>query len=291
MSVLLHDSNLQVSDILGNQRLFVSGEPLTPNDWSVIFDTHKITKVIRCLPNKLNPENNPAEALLVKKLSSTSSKIDRNQNDEDENVSENILHVPVHDMPIESILPHFARAKEFVEKNLLPSSSQQQEKEKEEERLLIFCQQGVSRSVSVTLSILVALGRKLLPENHHQNLDDDEKKSSSFMFLNEALEIVKRARPQIRPNIGFIQQLAEWEKLQFLEDNQNRNESKLFDVDEHCLQGYKKRFGGQVSEEVLREIFEKNKKTKNAAYMQQLIFDHLIEVNSSSDENDRKKVK
>ena len=56
-------------------------------------------------------------------------------------------------------------------------------------------------------------------------------------------------------------------------------DDKSFNVDDYCFESYKKRFASQISEEELRKVFDQNKKPRNAAYMQQLVFDRLIEMN------------
>merc|ERR1719229_841725 len=86
--------------------------------------------------------------------------------------------VPVGDNATERLLPHFQDAWNFLERVRI----------REDGGVLVHCQQGVSRSVSMVLSYLMKYYR---------------------MTFDEALALAKAARKQACPNDGFEAQLRE----------------------------------------------------------------------------------
>ena len=58
--------------------------------------------------------------------------------------------------------------------------------------VLVHCVAGVSRSATICLAYLVS-------HNH--------------MSLQQAWQHVKKVRPWVKPNKGFLQQLSDWEKM------------------------------------------------------------------------------
>lgn len=58
-------------------------------------------------------------------------------------------------------------------------------------KVLVFCFKGISRSATIVLAFLIW---------------------KYSWTVNEALQTIRRARPQVSPNLGFMFQLYEWEK-------------------------------------------------------------------------------
>lgn len=92
------------------------------------------------------------------------------------------LHVHVHDSPEADLASHFDRVVPWVKKQL---------ERPEPPQILIYCQKGVSRSCTVTLVLLLHL---------------------KGWTLYEAWRHVKMRRPAVRPNPGFLRQLAAYER-------------------------------------------------------------------------------
>ena len=91
------------------------------------------------------------------------------------------LHLPVSDKCSSTLSAYFAQTNAFI-KDCLSS---------ETNALLIHCKCGVSRSSTVLLAFLVQVRR---------------------MTLSNALNLVRKKRRRIRPNIGFFLQLLSVEK-------------------------------------------------------------------------------
>lgn len=86
-------------------------------------------------------------------------------------------HIPCKDLPFFDIKQHFDEAYEFIDNARDVKGN-----------ILVHCAAGVSRS-GIIVAMYVA--RKL------------------NMSAEEALEFVKKRRPKVQPNIGFIEQLLE----------------------------------------------------------------------------------
>ena len=91
------------------------------------------------------------------------------------------LHLPVSDKCSSLLSSYFAQTNAFIE-NCLSSQTN---------ALLIHCKCGVSRSPTVLLAYLVHVRR---------------------MTLSAALNLVRKRRRRIRPNVGFFLQLLQVEK-------------------------------------------------------------------------------
>lgn len=88
------------------------------------------------------------------------------------------MQLPILDSPKFDILAHLPRAVDFVDDALSGGG-----------RVLVHCQAGISRSATVVAAYLIA-SRGVSPQT--------------------ALEIIRKARPCIQPNFGFIKQLDVW---------------------------------------------------------------------------------
>lgn len=88
------------------------------------------------------------------------------------------LHVSILDLPEESLSSHFPICFQFIDAAFVDG------------RVLVHCNAGISRSVSIVVAYLMS--------RHCQS-------------LSEALKIVKTARPRARPNEGFLKQLQIFE--------------------------------------------------------------------------------
>ena len=92
------------------------------------------------------------------------------------------LHLPVSDKCSSTLSSYFAQTNAFIE-NCLSS---------ETNALLIHCKCGVSRSSTILLAFLVHVKR---------------------MTLSTALNLVRKKRRRIRPNIGFFCSYYKWKKI------------------------------------------------------------------------------
>lgn len=90
------------------------------------------------------------------------------------------LDVPILDLPEEVLSDHFQPCFTFIDRAL----------EIPENKVLVHCNAGISRSVSIITAYLM---------------------SSNKWSLEKALEVVKTARPRARPNEGFMKQLKMYE--------------------------------------------------------------------------------
>eukprot|EP00795_Rhopilema_esculentum_P011452 gene11452-21657_t len=86
--------------------------------------------------------------------------------------------LPIFDTPDFNIKPHFEEANRFIKKSLGLGS------------ILVHCNAGISRSATIIIAFLMI-----------------EKQ----LGLEDALELVKRARPASKPNPGFMKQLRHLE--------------------------------------------------------------------------------
>lgn len=90
------------------------------------------------------------------------------------------LRVPVQDSDGAEISPHFSRACEFIDGARSQGYG-----------VLVHCQQGVSRSPTITMAYLI------------RYLNHD---------LSQAYTVVKTHRSQAKPKKNFLRQLIQWEK-------------------------------------------------------------------------------
>lgn len=81
--------------------------------------------------------------------------------------------IPVLDNEHESIIDHFEGCYQFIMDNLV-----------QEKNILLHCAFGISRSATVTIFLLMKLGR---------------------LTRAEAQTLVEIQRPEIQPNLGFLQ--------------------------------------------------------------------------------------
>jgi len=87
------------------------------------------------------------------------------------------------DSPCTDILSHFPRCMEFIEQGIEQGSG-----------VLVHCAAGVSRSGAIIISYIMKVDK--IP-------------------LHEALSLVKRVRPVVQPNCGFMKQLKMWEQMEY----------------------------------------------------------------------------
>lgn len=100
----------------------------------------------------------------------------------------NYCEIPLLDLPEQSLNECFSACFDFVEDGMKTG------------RVLVHCNAGVSRSVSIVIAFLI--------------------KNRNLSF-NEAFTIVKTARPSAKPNEGFLKQLTMYER--FLRDSSHNN--------------------------------------------------------------------
>ena len=92
----------------------------------------------------------------------------------------NYCHLKLNDMPSFRIIAFFERATNFLNKAKTNNGV-----------VLVHCQLGISRSTSCVIAYMIR-----------------------FMGYNTygALDFIKKKRPQVMPNNGFLQQLSTYEK-------------------------------------------------------------------------------
>ncbi len=88
------------------------------------------------------------------------------------------VHIKLDDSPYENILKYFNRVNHLIEKH-------------KNEPILIHCMMGISRSASFVIAYIM---------------------NRFGLNLQKAFHFVRRKRPIIRPNSGFIEQLEMYEK-------------------------------------------------------------------------------
>lgn len=93
------------------------------------------------------------------------------------------LHVPLYDRTNECTEPHFATTYAFIEKARTSGGC-----------VLVHCQYGISRSVTIVLAYLM---------------------QQEHVLLSTAFEEVHAKRSISEPNPGFLQELRDWEKSLF----------------------------------------------------------------------------
>ncbi|KAA8911045.1 protein-tyrosine phosphatase-like protein [Sphaerosporella brunnea] len=102
--------------------------------------------------------------------------------DEVPKLPEGIRHriIPISDTTTANILQHLPDVIEFIESAF---------QEDPNAKVLVHCIEGVSRSASAVIAYLMA---------------------ERGMSFAQALRVVKRRRPVVSPNLGFVRQLSEW---------------------------------------------------------------------------------
>ena len=89
-------------------------------------------------------------------------------------------HLKISDMPSFHIVPYFERATSFINNAHINNGT-----------ILVHCQMGISRSTTCVIAYFIRyLGYTAV----------------------DALSFIKRKRPQVMPNFGFLQQLIDYEK-------------------------------------------------------------------------------
>jgi serine/threonine/tyrosine-interacting-like protein 1 len=89
-----------------------------------------------------------------------------------------LLHIAVSDVPVADLFTRFAAAVDFINHH-----------KKSNQVVLIYSKLGISRSATIAVAYLM-----------HEN----------SWSLEDAYRCVKKCRPQICPNTGFMKQLAQW---------------------------------------------------------------------------------
>ena len=92
----------------------------------------------------------------------------------------NYCNVCILDLPEEQLSSHFPECFQFLDAGVREGS------------VLVHCNAGISRSVSIVVAYLMSRREK---------------------SLAEALDIVRTARPRAKPNEGFLKQLELFEKM------------------------------------------------------------------------------
>ncbi|KZV99692.1 DSPc-domain-containing protein, partial [Exidia glandulosa HHB12029] len=85
------------------------------------------------------------------------------------------LQLPLDDDPSANLAEHFMQANKFIEDALSTGG-----------KILVHCQAGISRSATIVAAFLI-YSRGLTPQ--------------------DALNQIKKSRPGVRPNDGFLRQL------------------------------------------------------------------------------------
>jgi len=108
-----------------------------------------------------------------------------------------LKHLAISDYTDQQILDYFDEAHQFIE-----------EAKAHHKRILIHCEQGISRSPTIVISYLM--------KYHHKT-------------LREALNLVKERRPIASPNIGFMHQLQAYEEL--LHERRHEQTTNIFEAE------------------------------------------------------------
>ena len=90
-------------------------------------------------------------------------------------------HIPVDDTQIQNLLDYFDQAYQFI-RNAIENK----------EKVLVHCVAGISRSPAIVISFLMR---------------------HAPMNMNDAYEFVKKKRSIVSPNLNFMGQLLEYEKI------------------------------------------------------------------------------
>ena len=105
--------------------------------------------------------------------------------------------IKIADIKQTCIADHFENAFKFIDDALnIPNDSKNNDDEhKNNNRVLIHCKEGVSRSATIVIAYLMKQNK---------------------MKLNEALKFVKYRREVVDPNDGFMDQLRDFEKNDYV---------------------------------------------------------------------------
>ena len=117
----------------------------------------------------------------------------------------NCYHAKINDMPYFQLTSFFEKTNAFINKAKISGGN-----------ILIHCQLGISRSTACLIAYMI--------------------KYLGYTTLT-ALQFIKKKRPQVMPNFGFIQQLKNYEN----KINMNKNYLKLENTDDISNTNYKKR--------------------------------------------------
>lgn len=96
-----------------------------------------------------------------------------------------VLRIAVDDNAHNDIKRHFAKCFQFIDAQL-----SQTKVHAKKHKILVFCKAGISRSATVVISYLM---------------------KTFSMTVDEAISFLKKRRPLIQPNNGFLKQLKEYE--------------------------------------------------------------------------------
>ena len=102
-------------------------------------------------------------------------------------------HLKLNDMPFFKITPHLERATSFINKAQINNGI-----------ILVHCQLGISRSTSCVIAYMI--------------------KYMGYTAMS-ALNFIKKKRPQVMPNFGFLQQLITYEKSHIGSGEKNENDN------------------------------------------------------------------
>ena len=102
-------------------------------------------------------------------------------------------HLKLNDMPSFKLIPHLEKATSFINQAQLNNGV-----------ILVHCQLGISRSTSCVIAYMI--------------------KYMGYTAMN-ALDFIKKKRPQVMPNFGFLQQLMIYEKNHMGTGNKSENKN------------------------------------------------------------------
>ena len=155
-----------------------------------------------------------------------------------------LLHLKLHDIPSFNISPYFEAAADFIAQALQVDEATELGSVTKGP-VFVHCAAGVSRSATILAAYFV------------------HKKGYS---VAKALDTLQRARPVVRPNIGFLKALCD------LEVAKNGGEPTV-DVSDYVIDGATARFGNLCPPSVLREIYFSPECGKNDQRLNMLVFE------------------
>jgi len=109
------------------------------------------------------------------------------------------LNVELEDNADANLTPAICRTQEFINTNLLSGRN-----------VLVHCQAGISRSVSLIMAYLILHQYgwlEALPNANPSSSPDSAFGGIDLPIVTKALEVVQRAKPNANPNISFMVQL------------------------------------------------------------------------------------
>jgi dual specificity phosphatase 12 len=95
----------------------------------------------------------------------------------------------------------------FITNALHPTTNNDEEKESSTGRVLVHCLQGISRSGAIVVSYIM---------------------KSLNMQYTDALDLARKYRPIITPNLAFAEQLDLWERMHYCLLNDDGSEKTLY---------------------------------------------------------------